>query len=79
MGSSSGYSEDIYSDMMLHGLQGNSLLHHGPLLGCKGTLQCLEYFLSSYTDCGVCWAASLKFSDSFLPPAAVLNKRTINK
>jgi len=46
-----------------HRLQGDSLLHHGLLLGCrKTTVQCLEHLLPSFcTDLDACRAASLKF------------------
>jgi len=50
-----------------HGLQGDSLLLHGPLLGCREFMyaMCLEHLLPSFsTGLGACRTVCLTFSHS---------------
>lgn len=63
-GSSTGCSVDICSAMVLHGLQGNNLLHHGLHHGLQGNLcSGISNISPSFnTDLGVCRVISLIFS-----------------
>ena len=65
-----GLQVDIYSTMDLHGLQGDSLPHHGlPHHGLQGTLCSGAWSISSpsfFTDLGACRVGSRTYSHSSL-------------
>jgi len=61
---------DLCSTVDLHGLQGDSLPHHGLLHGLQGNLCSSTWSTSSssfFTDLGVCRIVSLTSSQSSLP------------